>query len=352
MGASGRAVGAFGVGAPIVLTAQQLEFRAGGIGASEAPALFGVAPFSTELDVWATKRRGPNGEIPPVQPPEPDPDKPAAFGHLIKGHPTVAGTILEDGIVQLYEHTVGAKTRRCGSQRHKAAPRMLATPDRLVVGERAGVEAKLVGHWMAGHWANDTLPDYVWMQCQSNLAVTGRDRWDVAALLEGSAFRIHRVHRDEEWIAGLLEVVEMWCAYHLDENVPPDPRDGEDLARFNRRRWAKDDGTEIKLAEHPELLASVEPLMRQLAEIQAEEKRLKAEKAEAKAKLEALCGAHKSMVCDFGRFNFASSEGLPKWKEVAETINGGPVPEDMIVSGEPFRRSQLYVYTQKKRGKR
>lgn len=329
-----------------MLTAEQLEKRTRGIGASEVPALFDESRFATELDVWATKRRGPDGSIPPIKPATPDPDKPGAGIPVGNLSPMISGSLLEDAIVRLLEHAKGFTTERCDTLAHPQFPRVLATPDRLI-GTDEGVEAKLVGHWMAPEWADNRLPTYVWQQCQMGMAVTGRAAWHVAALLEGSSFRYHRVERDSEWIAGAVEYIEMWCVHHLDGDNPPEPRDAKDLARFNRRKWPEDNGKTIKLADAPELAASVDPLLRRLIKLKAAENSVKRLTAETKAKLEALCGEREAIISSLGRFKFKVGNGRADWKATAKHIAGGSLDDSQIIYGETKRSSQFYPFKRK-----
>mgnify|MGYP000585458190 CR=1 FL=1 len=51
---------------------------------------------------------------------------------------------------------------------------------------------------------------------------------DVAVLIAGQDLQIHRVHRDEELIAKLIELeAQFW--WHVENNIPP-PADGSDSA--------------------------------------------------------------------------------------------------------------------------
>lgn len=343
-----------------MLTAEQLVERRTGIGGSELAAILGADAWRTALDIWSTKARGPNGEIAPLlAEPPPELDTPSATAPLVETAPTVAGQILEDGIVRLYEHRTGARTRRSGTHRHGVHRWALATPDRFVSTEDIhgadrrhgridrGLECKLVGHFMAGDWQPDEPPERVWIQCQWGMACTELPSWDIAALIDGTNFRIYRVARDDEFIADALTVAGAWWERHVVGNTPPDPLDGADRARFTRRLHPLDNGEALEVDEHHDAAG----LLGALVEAQARIAELAAAEAECRAKLEALCGENRSIVFGpIGRFNFASMRGPVAWKKVAEHLAGGPV-EDTIADqfrGEGFRRSQLYRFGKRK----
>lgn len=331
-----------------MLSTEQLERRQRGIGASEVAAIFGLDRFMSPLDVWKRKRRGKNGEIPALEPPTPAPDTPSAFEPLVTAEPMVAGSILEDGIVKLYEHVTGSKTKPQTTFEHPDKPWALATPDRFVKINRRwrrGLEVKLVGHWMADDWADEELPPRVWIQCQWGMAITGKAEWDAAALLEGSRFRLHRLERDDAWIAEALEEVERWWLNHVVGNEPPEPRDAKDLARFSRMLNPLDNGETLDLlGGDPKLLGEFDALCKHLMKIQKSMKILAGLKAETKAKLEALVGPYRGAVGSVGRFAFPSVAGGVSWKKIAEHLNEGPVPESVIEAfrSDPYRKSQLY----------
>ena len=85
-------------------------------------------------------------------------------------------------------------------------PFMFATPDRFATSKRMGtvgvVELKNVGLRLSGDWT-DYPPDYVQIQVQHQLAVTGHSVAHVAALIGGNEFRDYTLARDDALIANL-----------------------------------------------------------------------------------------------------------------------------------------------------
>ena len=132
------------------------EARRSFIGASDAPAVLGLSPWRTPLDVWAEK-----------------------VGLLDGSPPTLAtrlGHELEDMIARLWvEQHPDADVRNARQTvRHPDLPWLAASTDREVDDDGL-LECKLVGGRQTGNWS-DGVPLYVQCQAQVQMAVTGR-RW-------------------------------------------------------------------------------------------------------------------------------------------------------------------------------
>jgi predicted phage-related endonuclease len=106
---------------------------------------------------------------------------------------------------------------------------MLANLDREVVGV-PGVhilECKTAGEFGARLW-RDGVPEYVTLQVQHQLAVTGKQAADVAVLLCGQKLDVHRIERDDALIARLIELEAAF--WHYVETDTPPPADGSESA--------------------------------------------------------------------------------------------------------------------------
>lgn len=321
-----------------MLTPKQLKRRQRGIGGSEIGTIVGVkAPGGrTAVDTWACKRRGPKGEIPPlVAEPPPDPDTCDAFAPFIKGDVRTAGSVLEAGIVDLYQMITGARVTGAYTRVHPSKKWAIATPDRYVLGEdgsgvERGLEIKLVNAHMADDWAHDDIPEYVRLQVMWGMACTSLERWDVCALIGGSEPRIHRLERDDELIDDLLEVGEMWWEQYVVGDVVPPAIGADDAMRALRLQWAIDDGEVVpvdgELADQIAELLTIREAAR-LAEKQAEERKKLAEAA-----LCSLIGEHRGIEGEaFGKVYWGTRRGSPAWKEIARAVApGGVVPESLV----------------------
>lgn len=193
---------------------QWLEVRKGGIGSSDAAAAVGLNPYKSQLELWLEKtgRAAANDEAPGMD------------------DPRYWGTLLEPYVAVAYQQKTERRVRKVNAVlQHPSFPFMLANIDREVVGSRDVqiLECKTAGEFGSRLW-KDGVPDYVRLQVQHQLAVTGKDAADVAVLLCGQQLEIHRIERDEEVIARLI-VLETRFWEYVETDTPP-PADGSDSA--------------------------------------------------------------------------------------------------------------------------
>ncbi len=180
------------------------EARRTFIGASDAPAVLGLSPWRTPLDVWAEK-----------------------VGLLDGSPPTLAtrlGHELEDMIARLWvEQHPDADVRNARQTvRHPDLPWLAASTDREVDDDGL-LECKLVGGRQTANWA-DGVPLYVQCQAQVQMAVTGR-RWvDVCSLHAGNGWqhRIERVDRDDDTIERIVDQLDRFWHTHVVTGIAPD----------------------------------------------------------------------------------------------------------------------------------
>lgn len=178
-----------------------MQERRTGIGGSDAPAVLGISPWATALDVYFAKVCGIDSSSSPA----------AEWGHRLQG-----------AIAQAYADYAERELicRDAQIQRSSDHPWMIATLD-YVAADRI-VEVKRVGARMAEHWA-DGVPPYVYAQVQHQMAVAGYDRGDVAALIGDSDFRIIEVPRDQPYIDAMIErEQEFWACVERREPPMPD----------------------------------------------------------------------------------------------------------------------------------
>lgn len=340
-----------------MLTPKQREARSRGIGGSDVAALLGVsAPGGRNIvDVWARKRRGPKLELPPlIVDDEDDEDKPSAFAPYLRGEARDAGTVLEGALADLYSRITGLDCAKCRtlvgrrpwhranvdrvtgvelkSRRYVNAKR----PDWGALGVDRGLEIKLVGEWPAKAWPSDGIPDYVRLQCQWYMAITGLPRWDVFALLAGTDPRIARVQRDEGLILALEDVVDSFWTDHVLADRPP-PAPGPDQAMAVLRATIP----EPELGEVEDDSLEVAALVGELVEARRARKAAKEAEDKINATLAALTGRHEAMTGKWGRFSFKSKAGSPDWKAIAHALApDGVVPDELV---EEHRRPSKRV---------
>jgi len=158
-----------------------LSVRKNGIGGSDAAAAVGISPYLSPLELWLIKT-GRDANLP----------KPDANDTT---EPVYWGTLLEPIVAASYTKQTGNRVRRVNAVlQHPQIPFMLANIDREVVGSRDVqlLECKTAGEFGARLW-RDGVPEYVQLQVQHQLAVTGRRAADVAVLLCGQKLEVHRV---------------------------------------------------------------------------------------------------------------------------------------------------------------
>lgn len=193
-----------------------LDIRRGGIGGSDAAAAVGLSPYKSQLELWLEK----TGRDADLERPDPTDTT----------HPVYWGTLLEPIVAGVYAHRTGCKVRRVNAVlQHPMHPFMRANLDREVVGSSDVqiLECKTAGEHGARHW-RDGVPEYVQLQVQHQLAVTGRKAADVAVLICGQQLEIHRIERDETLIDQLIVLEGRF--WDLVERDQPPAADGSDSA--------------------------------------------------------------------------------------------------------------------------
>lgn len=186
---------------------QWLEYRKGGLGGSDAPAVLGMSPYATPYTVWLEKTRRT----------EPD--------DLSENESVYWGTVLEDDIAKEFakRHPDMQVRRKRGVMQSADRPWQFATVDRVTIdaqGRHGILEIKTCGAHRAQDW-DDGCPSYYFAQPTHYLAVSGYDYFDVAVLIGGQRYREFHYERDEDDIAALNErETEFWEEYVL-KDVPP-----------------------------------------------------------------------------------------------------------------------------------
>ena len=195
-----------------------LAVRKRGIGSSDAAAAVGLNPYKSQLELWLEKT-GRDGLLPKIDP-------------LDEESPAYWGNILEHIVAAHYTKRSGNRVRRINAILQHPDPKlhwMLANIDREVIGvpDVQILECKTAGINGSRLW-KEGVPEYVQLQVQHQLVVTGKAAADVAVLLGGQHLEIHRIHRDEALIARLIQLEAAFWRY-VETDTPP-PADGSDSA--------------------------------------------------------------------------------------------------------------------------
>lgn len=267
-----------------------LDTRKTGIGGSDAAAAVGLSPYKSQLELWLEKTGRDQGLE------RPDPTD--------LTHPAYWGTQLEPIVASAYTHQTGRRVRRVNAVlQHPAHPFMLANVDREVVGasDVQILECKTAGEHGAKHW-RDGVPEYVELQVQHQLAVTGSQAADVAVLLCGQRLEVHRIQRDDELIARLILLeARFWESVTLD--TPPSA-DGSESASRALRCLYPGGGFTVDYTSDGRLSAAFSDLVALNARIKEQE----AEAEKLRQALQQAMGDASEALFDTGRITFRRSK--------------------------------------------
>lgn len=267
-----------------------LEVRKSGIGGSDAAAAVGLNPYVSPLELWLDKTGRDAGLA------KPDPHD--------TSEPIYWGTLLEPIVAAAYTQQTGNRVRKVNAVlQHPTIPFMLANLDREIVGV-PGVqilECKTAGEFGARLW-RDGVPEYVQLQVQHQLAVTGKRAADVAVLLCGQQLAVHRIERDDELIARLIPLEAAFWRF-VETDTPP-PADGSDSAdRALRHLYPGNAGT-VDFTDDRRLCATFSDLVAIRSEIEMRER----QEALLKQTIQQAMGDASHAVFETGEVSFRRSK--------------------------------------------
>jgi len=273
-----------------------LLVRKHGIGSSDAAAAVGLNPYKSQLELWLEKT-GRDELLPKIDPH--DEESPAYWGNL-----------LEPIVATHYTRRTGNRVRRINAVLQHPDPKlewMLANIDREVIGANDVqiLECKTAGITGARLW-KDGVPVYVQLQVMHQLAVTGKQAADVAVLLGGQHLELHRIERDDELIARLIELERDFWGY-VQRDTPP-PADGSESAdQALRCLYPEDHGQTLDFTQDPMLSAAFDELQSVRANLEVQNQR----EAELKQQLQQAMG-------DASRATFAN--GSVSWRKAKDSV--------------------------------
>ncbi|PQA78012.1 YqaJ viral recombinase family protein [Rhodoferax sp. TS-BS-61-7] len=225
-----------------------LSVRRNGIGSSDAAAAVGLNPYKSQLALWMEKT-GRDDLFAPIDVND-------------ESTPVYWGTLLEPIVAASYVKRTGNRVRKVNAVlQHPDHGWMLANLDREVVGvpEVQILECKTAGVQGARLW-KDGVPEYVVLQVQHQLAVTGKRAADVAVLIGGQELQIHRIKRDDLLIERLIQLEEVFWGYVQSDVAPP--VDGSDSAdQALRRLYPNDVGSTVDFSQDLEMSATFSDLV-------------------------------------------------------------------------------------------
>lgn len=246
-----------------------LDLRKSGLGGTDASAVLGLNPWTTPLDVWLRKRGLANEQ----------PQSEAMYW----------GQALEPVIADRYSRDTG-KALWVPEQvfHHPSHDFLVATPDRLIVGEDAGLEIKTANAFSAREWGEpgtDRVPVQYLVQCVHYMAVVGLPVWHLAVLIGGSDYRVYTIHRDRNVESEIVGRLRRWWGRHMVEGEQPEIPGGKSADAWLRERFPRE-----VLPELSESSIEAEEWAAELRESQRALKAAEARTEAAKNNLKALIG--------------------------------------------------------------
>lgn len=122
-----------------------LRYRKCGITGTDAGAILGVNPYRSAFQVYC--------------------DKNSETIENIDNEAMRQGRDLEDYVAQRFTGATGLKVRRANAiYQSEEHPLLLADFDRLIVGQKAGLECKTVSPFSADKWADGKSPHITWLR--------------------------------------------------------------------------------------------------------------------------------------------------------------------------------------------
>ncbi|XOK62918.1 YqaJ viral recombinase family protein [Paenibacillus elgii] len=250
-----------------------LAWRRRGLGGSDAAAVCGADPWKGPMDVYMDKL----GEA--LSPPETEAMR--------------LGKQMKDFIARRFMERTGLQAiRRHSLFQHPHHPFMLATIDRWLVGQQAGLLCKTAGEYRKDEWEQAVLPERIVLQCHHLMAVTGADHWWIAVLIGGNKFRTFRLEREERRITELIEKESRFWHGHVLSGRPP-AWDGSPASSALLLRMFPPDETH----SHPvALMDDAEDWIERYQRADLAEKAAVLQKAEAENRLKGMLGEHEQGV--------------------------------------------------------
>lgn len=228
-----------------------LAKRRESIGGSDAGALLGLNKFTSPYALWAEK----TGKVVP---------KDISDREAVR-----LGHDLEDYVAKRFTEATGKKVRR---ENHfilnDEYPFAHALPDRMVIGEDAGLECKTTSSWeIVRQCEAGQFPDAWYCQTMHYMMVTGARKWYLAVLCFGRGFYWFEIERSDNEIKALAEAEALFWR-HVKDEVPP-PADGtESTQEAIRAIYAESSGTSVDLTAVQTALREYAALGKQIDELE------------------------------------------------------------------------------------
>lgn len=250
-----------------------LKYRKKGITGTDAGAICGLNPYSSAFQIYQDKIT----------------DEIEEFDNESMRQ----GRDLEEYVARRFSEETGLKVRRANAIfQNEENPFMLADFDRLIVGQKAGLECKTVSPYSSDKWNDGNIPLHYQMQAQHYLAVSGFDCWYIAAVIFGREFLIRKIERDEELINYLIDIERGFWYNNVLAGIMPEPDGSDNCSEMIAKMYFKgQENKTIKLSGYKEILdrrADLDKLIKKMEKEKKEiDQKIKMEMQDATVALEA-----------------------------------------------------------------
>jgi putative phage-type endonuclease len=296
--------------------------RLQGLGGSDIAAVAGLDKHRSALEIWYTKTGQP---VPRRE--DPVLDEAALMGHLLE--PVVAERF--QAITELPFYPTPGTLQALDPEW------ALVNLDGVTLehGEYGVVELKTRSSYALQDWL-DEPPTGPYLQVQHSLLVTGWRFGYVACLIGGQRTIVHRVERDDELIAGLVQIgAEFWQQV---QNRTAPPVDGSEATRDLLHRLHPDGDAPAVVADATE----VEQLLRQRAAAKTQAKAVEAELTAAENRLKAIAGdATEVHIRGQHAYSWKPKRGQISWKSAA--LDADPDIDPEPYRGQPTRELRVHL---------
>jgi putative phage-type endonuclease len=211
----------------MTLSPEQLAERRTMITASDPAAILGVHPYRSPLDVFLSKLG--------LEPPE--------ATDIRRLERMKWGNLIEPVLRDDYAVRHGARVNPAPTMRHPEHERHGATPDGLVYLGAMSLTSRPDRGWEGkvhtvglrhqyGPAGTDEVPVHEAMQAQWGMHVTGLERWDLTAFIDGVPTD-YVILRDDEAIGGMVQTSDRFWRDHVEAGVRPTATGADDtIARM------------------------------------------------------------------------------------------------------------------------
>ena len=185
-----------------------LEERRKSLGGSDMGAVLGLNKYRSPYAVWA--------------------EKTGRLGEKPENEAMRQGRDFESYVASRFEEASRLPVRRMNYiLRNESCPCLHANIDRRVIGRDAGLECKTANALNMKRYAGGEFPASYYAQCVTYLAVTGWERWFLAALVLGKGFYCYQITTVPD------DDVPEWC----ESSVYVSPEEIEAVKRCAEDFW-------------------------------------------------------------------------------------------------------------------